>query len=106
MVTKPSNNFIALICILVGALLTIYIFSASRNDPGLRMAALVFASNICTAIVAISSLLLTGKDTTQKGAELPPGSVATEASTSTIKTPPITAAGEVPVEASIPPEMQ
>lgn len=106
MQTKPSNNFIALICIIVGAALTVYIFSASRNDPGLRMAALVFASNICTAIVAISSLLLTGKDTTQKGAELPPGSVSTEASTSTIKTAPIKPADQVPMDASIPQEMQ
>lgn len=106
MPTKPSNNFIALICIIVGAGLTVFIFSASRNDPGLRMAALVFASNICTAIIAISSLLLTGKDTTNKGADLPPGSTATETSTSTTKTGPIAAAGAVPVEASIPQEMQ
>jgi hypothetical protein len=66
---KPNNNLIALLCIVTGAGLTVFIFAASRNDPGLRMAALVFASNICTAIVAISSLLLTGKDTTAKGRE-------------------------------------
>ena len=64
---KPNNNVIALICIVIGAGLTIFIFAASRRDPGLRMAALVFASNIATAIIAISSLLLTGKDTTAKG---------------------------------------
>ena len=71
---KPSNNWIALVCIVVGAVMTLVIFFESRLDAGLRMAALVFASNICTAIVAISSLLLTGKDTTkQDAADLPPG---------------------------------
>jgi hypothetical protein len=85
---RPSNNTIALVCILVGAVLTVYIFMASRNDPGLRMAALVFASNICTAIVAISSLLLTGKDTTQKGADLPPGGTQTDLSATTTTIPP------------------
>jgi hypothetical protein len=89
-VSKPNNNTIALVCIVCGTCLTIYIFQESRLDPGLRMAALVFASNICTAIVAISSLLLTGKDTTKPDpADLPPGSVATQTSESTIKTPPV-----------------
>lgn len=81
--TKPNNNTIALICIVVGAAMTLVIFFESRLDPGLRMAALVFASNISTAIVAISSLLLTGKDLTGKHdpADLPPGSVQVDAST-------------------------
>lgn len=88
-ISRPSNNAIALVCILVGASLTVYIFQESRNDPGLRMAALVFASNICTAIVAISSLLLTGKDTTAKGkdvSDLPPG--ASTLDTSMVQLPP------------------
>lgn len=91
---KPNNNFIALVCIMVGAALTVFIFAESRNDPGLRMAALVFASNIATAIVAISSLLLTGKDLAHKAdpGDFPPGSVATETATSTLQTPPIQAA--------------
>lgn len=80
---KPNNNMIALVCIVVGAAMTLVIFFESRLDPGLRMAALVFASNICTAIVAISSLLLTGKDLTNKHdpADLPPGSVQQDSST-------------------------
>lgn len=94
--SKPSNNMIAMVCIVVGAALTVYIFGASRNDPGLRMAALVFASNICTAIVAISSLLLTGKDTTLKGShdpnDLPPGSAVTSTTAETVQTPPVTIA--------------
>jgi hypothetical protein len=88
-VTKPSNNTIALFCIACGTCLTVYIFQESRGDPGLRMAALVFVSNIATAIVAISSLLLTGKDTThQDASNLPPGSTATDTSTTTVKVPP------------------
>lgn len=84
---KLSNNVIALTCIVLGTLLTMFIFVESRNDPGLRMAALVFASNICTAIVAISSLLLTGKDTTKHDpSELPPNSVSQDIST--VKTGP------------------
>lgn len=101
--SKPSNNMIAMVCIVVGAGLTVYIFGASRNDPGLRMAALVFASNICTAIVAISSLLLTGKDTTLKGtadpSDLPPGSTVTSTTADVVQTPPVTAA---PVTAQTP----
>lgn len=86
---KPSNNVIALVCIVVGAAMTLVIFFESRLDPGLRMAALVFASNICTAIVAISSLLLTGKDLTGKHdpADLPPGSIQEDSSK--IQTPPV-----------------
>lgn len=96
-ITKPTNNTIALVCIVVGAALTVFIFQESRNDPGLRMAALVFASNICTAIVAISSLLLTGKDLTAKGktdpSDLPPGSVVTTSGAAeVVQTPPIQAA--------------
>ncbi|WP_297846272.1 hypothetical protein [Pseudomonas sp.] len=87
--TKPSNNVIALVCIIVGALMTLLIFFESRLDPGLRMAALVFASNISTAIVAISSLLLTGKDLTGKHdpADLPPGGVQTDSTT--VQVPPV-----------------
>lgn len=92
---KPTNNTIALVCIVVGAAMTLIIFFESRLDAGLRMAALVFASNISTAIVAISSLLLTGKDLTGKHdpSDLPPGSVQTDASTVQVApvTPPPTA---------------
>jgi hypothetical protein len=88
---KPNNNIIALVCIVLGVLITAYIFAASRSDPGLRMAALVAATSIGSSLIAISSTLLTGKDLT-KGArdpsDLPPGSVVTDAST--VQTPPIT----------------
>lgn len=69
--------------------LTTVIFLWSRNDPGLRMAALVGASNIATALIAIPSILLTGKDVTAKHdpADLPPGSITTDKQT--VQTPPI-----------------
>lgn len=97
---KPTNNTIALVCIVVGAAMTLVIFFESRNDPGLRMAALVFASNISTAIVAISSLLLTGKDLTGKHdpADLPPGSVQVDTSTAQIAPIPATSAPTEPKE--------
>lgn len=88
--SKPNNNMIALICVVVGATMTMVIFWASRLDSGLRMAALVFASNMCTAILAISSLLLTGKDVTNNHdkSDLPPGSTEINASSSTVVVPP------------------
>ena len=84
--------YICLSCVFLSAGLTIYIFAASRNDPGLRMAALVGATNIATALMATASTLLTGKDLTAKShqdpTDLPPGTKMTEQST--VQTPPIT----------------
>lgn len=89
--SRPSNNTIATVCIVLGAALTVFIFQESRNDPGLRMAALVFASNVATAIVAISSLLLTGKDTTGNK-EVPAGGNQTDISMTTTQAPPVSPA--------------
>lgn len=87
----PKATFwICMSCVFLSTSLTVYIFAASRQDPGLRMAALVGASNIATALMATASTLLTGKDLTNKNdpANLPPGSVST--STDTVQTPPVT----------------
>jgi hypothetical protein len=65
-VKTPSNNIIALIFGLLSVAVALIIFAWSRQDPGLRMAALVSASNIAASVLAISSTLLTGKDLTQK----------------------------------------
>ena len=67
----PSNSLIAFIFGIISVAFTAYIFLASRNDPGLRMAALVSATSTASALLAIASTLLTGKDLTQK--DLPPG---------------------------------
>lgn len=69
----PSNNMIAFIFGIVSVGFTAYIFLASRNDPGLRMAALVSATSTASSLLAIASTLLTGKDLTQNGKDLPPG---------------------------------
>lgn len=68
----PGNNTIALILALVGGALTVYIFAASRNDPGLRMAALVAATGAASSLMAVASTLLTGKDLTKHDDNQPP----------------------------------
>lgn len=71
---KPlSNNLIAFVFGIVSVAFTAYIFLASRNDPGLRMAALVSATSTASSLLAIASTLLTGKDLTQPTKDLPPG---------------------------------
>jgi hypothetical protein len=86
---KPSNGLIAVICITCCVGLTVFIFSESRNDPGLRMAALVSSTSVAAALIAIASTLLVGKDVTHPDpADLPPGSTATDMSSTTVKIPP------------------
>lgn len=84
----PSNNAIALIAMILAVGLTAYIFAASRNDPGLRMAALVAGTSAGAALLAIASTMLTGKDLTRPDpSQLPPGSISSQ--TSTVQTPPV-----------------
>lgn len=86
----PKATFwICIACVFLSTSLTVYIFAASRQDPGLRMAALVGASNIATALMATASTLLTGKDLTNRHdpADLPPGALSK--TTETIATPPV-----------------
>ena len=71
---KLTNNVIAFVFGILAVIFTAYIFLASRNDPGLRMAALVSATGTAASLLAIASTLLTGKDLTQNGRDLPPGS--------------------------------
>lgn len=67
-----TNNVIAFIFGVLSVVFASMIFLESRNDPGLRMAALVSATSIATALLAIASTLLTGKDLTKKTEDLPP----------------------------------
>lgn len=87
---KPiSSSFVAVVCIIGCLGLTIYIFAASRNDPGLRMAALVSSTSVAAALIAIASTLLVGHDVTKPDpSELPPGSIS--AHSDSIQVPPIT----------------
>jgi hypothetical protein len=87
-----TTFWICILCICCAVGLTAYIFLASRADAGLRYAALLGASNIATALVATASTLLTGKDLTKHEpdpADLPPGSVQTNAASTTTAIPPI-----------------
>lgn len=71
---KPNINLIALFAMLLGWSMVVYMFAASRNDPGLRIAAIALGSNSAGALLAIASTLLTGKDLTNRQSDLPPGS--------------------------------
>lgn len=82
--------WIILACVLGSVGITVYVFAASRLDPGLRMAALVAATNIASALMATASTMLTGKDFSSRHpdpADLPPGSVVTQKDT--VQTPPV-----------------
>lgn len=89
---KP--NTIAFWLLMSGVVLTVFLFAESRNDPSLRIATLVSATAFVSSLGSIASTLLTGKDVTAPGpghgvGELPPGSVATRATSSTVEIPPI-----------------
>jgi hypothetical protein len=89
MSSKPSNNLIALACIVFCVGLTVFIFAESRTDPGLRMAALVSSTSVAAALIAIASTMLTGKDVTKSPDpnDVPPGTVIKDSTTTQI--PPV-----------------
>jgi len=83
----PPINMIALICLTLGVGLMVYLFAASRNDPSLRIAALVAGTGLVASLGSIASTILTGKDVTKRDpSEIPPNTIATD--TSTIKVGP------------------
>jgi hypothetical protein len=90
-VNKITNTGVAIIC-LIGAIgLMAYLFGESRNDPSLRIAALVAGTGLVASLASVASTILTGKDVTHRDpADLPPGSTATDTSSTTVKIPPTT----------------
>lgn len=79
----PNINTIALILVLLAVSLMAYLFGESRNDPSLRIAALVAGTGLVSALAAIASTILTGKDLT-KGrdpSDLPPNTTTVDTST-------------------------
>jgi hypothetical protein len=80
-----NPNDIALLALLVATALMVFLFSESRMDPSLRIAALVAGTGLVSTLAAIASTILTGKDLTKPRdpASLPPNTIATD--TSTIK---------------------
>ena len=69
---SPSNNLIALFTLANAVLLTVFLFAESRNDPSLRIAALVSGTNLVAGLAAIASTILTGKDLTKHDADSQP----------------------------------
>jgi hypothetical protein len=60
-------NFISVLCLVQSFALAIFLFSWSRNDPSLRIAAFVSVSGLINTLTAVASTLLTGKDLTYIG---------------------------------------
>lgn len=86
----PGNQIVAVVCIVFAVGMMAFLFGESRNDPSLRIAALVSGTSLVAALTAIASTILTGKDVTKPDtSELPPGSVATSATQQTVQVPPI-----------------
>ena len=88
---KPNNNIIALVALLGSIGLMVFLFAESRNDPSLRIAALVAGTGLVSGLIAIASTLLTGKDVTKPRdpADMPPNTTTTDTSTvATGPTPP------------------
>jgi len=84
-----STNTIALIILIAAVVLMVYLFAGSRNDPSLRIAALVAGTALVSALAAIASTILTGKDVTKPRdpADMPPNTTTTD--TSTVKVGPV-----------------
>jgi hypothetical protein len=76
-------NTIALIILIAAVGLMVFLFAESRGDPSLRIAALVSGTGLVSALAAIASTILTGKDLTKNhdAADLPPNSSTTATST-------------------------
>jgi hypothetical protein len=85
----PSTNTIALVCLLISVVLMAFLFGESRNDPSLRIAALVAGTGLVASLASIASTILTGKDVTKQRdpADMPPNSTVTD--TSTVKVGPV-----------------
>ena len=83
---KPQNN-IALYCIILAVVLMVFLFAESRNDPSLRIAALVAGTGLVSTLAAIASTILTGKDLSRHDAsDLPPGTTLKETTSSAVET--------------------
>jgi hypothetical protein len=78
-----STNTIAFFILIGAIVLMVYLFAGSRNDPSLRIAALVAGTGLVSALAAIASTILTGKDVTKPRdpADLPPNTTTVDTST-------------------------
>lgn len=92
----PNINIIALVTLMAAVGLMVFLFAESRNDPSLRIAALVAGTGLVSALAAIASTILTGKDLTKvrDPNDLPPNTTTTD--TSTVKVGPVVDPTQVP----------
>jgi hypothetical protein len=74
---RVTPNYIPSLCLISAVLLSVFLFSASRNDPSLRIAALVSGTGLVNTLAAIASTMLTGRDVSRTS-DLPPGSTQTK----------------------------
>ena len=81
---------VALVCLIMAVGLDCYLFAESRNDPALRIAALVSGTNLVAALAAIASTMLTGKDLMHPE-PVPPGTTSTVQVTQTTPATPLPA---------------
>lgn len=66
---SPTTNLIALTCLILAVGLMVFLFAESRQDPSLRIAALVAGTGLVSSLGAIASTMLTGKDVTAKASQ-------------------------------------
>ena len=80
-------NFIPLFCLACAVLLAVFLFAESRQDPSLRIAALVAGTGLVNTLAAIASTMLTGKDLSHPVSDLPPGSKVNSAQQTSVTIP-------------------
>jgi len=89
--TPPALNVqrIAFFSMLLSTGLMVFLFAESRGDPSLRIAALVAGTGLVNSLIAIGSVVLTGKDLSHPTdpSTLPPGSSVQSTQQETVHTP-------------------
>jgi hypothetical protein len=92
--TPPAINVqrVALASMLLSTGLMVFLFAESRGDPSLRIAALVSGTGLVSSLIAIASMMLTGKDLSHPTdpSTLPPGSSVQSTQQETVHVPPVT----------------
>lgn len=83
---NDQNQKIAWYCLILSAVLMSLLFIASRNDPSLRIAALVAGTGLVSSLSSIASTMLTGKDVTKRTdpSDVPPNTTIRDTTSTTV----------------------